>query len=200
MEGFAKNLADFIIERETPRLNNIMREVAEKIQGDMVAVTYSVIDAFYADYRPEVYIRTDEYKAKHNNQKNKKGQFRQKKSDMEYKRGRDVSLASAIKTMEASNQPAIGVCRPIDGTNWSAGAIAGVVFDESYFAKRMKHSVKGDNFTEWDIVEDFLWGVHGNEAVATTDPSAGLVLYEYIDSYKPRFDKHYNDACKKIKK
>lgn len=195
MKDFTETLVNTIIERETPRLNNIMQEVAKKIQGDVVAVTYSAIDMFYQDYSPEVYIRTDDYKKRHNNQRKKNGQFRQKKSAMEYKRGRDVSLKSAIKTMEASGQPAIGVCRPLDGI---FGYQAGVVFDESYFEKRMLHSVKGSNFTEWDIVEDFLWGVHGNESVHTTDPSAGWALYEYIDSYKPRFDKHYNDACKKF--
>jgi hypothetical protein len=62
----------------------------------------------------------------------------------------------------------------------------------------MKHSYKGANFTEWDIVEDFLWGVHGNESVATTDPSAGYELYEFIETYRPRFDQHYKDACQKF--
>lgn len=200
MKGFTNALTDLIIETEMPRLNNIIKEVAKKIQGDMVAVTYSVIDAFYEDYQHSdgrVYIRTDEYKAKHNNQRDKKGQFRYKKSAMEYKRGRDVSLMSAVKAMETSGQPAIGVCRPLDGM---FGYQAGVVFDESYFQKKMKHSVKGDDFTEWDIVEDFLWGVHGNEAVYTTTPSAGWTLYDYIKSYKPKFDRHYNNACKKFRK
>ena len=199
MKDFARTLADLIIERETPRLNNIMQEVAQKIQGDMVAVTYSVIDAFYEDYTHadgRIYIRTDEYKKKHNNQRDKSGKFRQKNSKTEFIRGRDKSLMTAVKAMEASGQPAIGVCRPLDNR---FGYQAGVIFDESYFEKKMKHSIKGDNFTEWDIVEDFLWGVHGNENVATTTPSAGWVLYEYVNSYKPKFDKHYNDACKKFK-
>ena len=197
MKDFTNDLVNLIVSNEKPRLDNIMREVAEKIQGDMIAVTYSVIDAFYQDYSPQVYIRTDSYKAKHNNQRDKNGRFKNKSSDMEYKRGRDVSLMSAIKNMKASNQPAIGVCRPLDG---EFGYQAGVVFDESYFSKKMQHSVKGNNFSEWDIVEDFLRGVHGNESVATTTPSAGRILYEYLNSYKPRFDMHYNNACKKFRK
>ena len=197
MKDFTSDLVNLIVSNEKPRLDNIMREVAEKIQGDMIAVTYSVIDAFYQDYSPQVYIRTDSYKAKHNKQKDKKGRFKNKSSDMEYKRGRDVSLMSAIKNMKASNQPAIGVCRPLDG---EFGYQAGVVFDESYFSKKMQHSVKGSNFSEWDIVENFLWGVHGNESVATITPSAGWVLYEYLNSYKLRFDIHYNNACKKFRK
>ena len=196
MKNFTETLVNIIVEIETPRLNNIMQEVAKKIQGDMVEVTYSAIDNFYQDYAPMVYIRTDDYKKKHNNKRNKKGQFTRKNSGMEYKRGRDVSLMSAIKTMEASGQPAIGICRPLDGDLF--GYQAGVIFDESYFEKRMLHSVKGSGFTEWDIVEDFLWGVHGNESVHITEPSAGLLLHDYVESYKPRFDKHYNDACKKF--
>lgn len=200
MKNFVNTLTDLIVENERERLGNIMYDVAKKIQDDVIEVTYNVIDAFYQDYTRadgRVYIRTDEYKAKHNGQRDKKGQFRKKKSKMEFTRGSDVSLMSAIKNMEASGQPSIGVCRPLDG---AFGYQAGVVFDESYFTKKMKHSVKGDGFTEWDIVEDFLWGVHGNEAVYTTTPSAGWALYNYINSYKTRFDKHYKNACKKFTK
>ena len=195
MKDFTNDLANFIVSNEKPRLDNIMREVAEKIQGDMISVTYSVIDAFYQGYSPQVYIRTDTYRVSRSHPKDKKsGQFR-KKNKTELDRSGDVSLMSAIKSLGESGQPAIGVCRPLDG---GFGYQAGVLFDESYFSKKMRHSVKGNNFTEWDIVEDFLWGVHGNESVATTTPSAGLVLYEYLNSYKPIFDMHYNNACKKF--
>lgn len=204
MRNFADVLADVIVETEKTRLNDIMKYVANKIQDDVVAVTYNVIDAFYTDYTqpPRVYIRTDEYKKKHNLDKNgrkhdKKGHL-SKMSKTEIARGKDKSLMSAIKDLNASGQPAIGVLKPIDGT---IGYQAGVLFDEDYFNNEsgMRHSIKGKNFTEWDIVEDFLWGVHGNESVYTTTPSAGYALYQYIDNYQSRFDKHYKDACRKFK-
>lgn len=195
MKDFANTLIDLIIENEMPRLNKVMRYVAGKIQEDFIGVTYRLIDAYYADYMPPeraYYIRTDEYKSKHNNQRNKKGQFRQKKSKAEYDRGRDKSLMSAIKALDASGEPAIGVCRPIEGTN---GYQAGVVFDPDYFNKNMQHTYKG--FTEWDITENFLFGQHGNgEAIHFTEPHADIVLRDYLNSYKTRFDKHYNDALK----
>lgn len=194
MKNFTDALVDSIIENEKPRLNRIMNEVAKKIQSDVVAVTYNLIDAFYEDYQRSdgrVYIRTDENK----HPQGKDGRFKNKNST-QWKRGHDRSLMSAIKAFNTSGEPAIGVCRPLDG---AFGYQAGVLFDEGYFNSTMKHSVKGKNFTEWDIAEDFLWGVHGNESVYTTTPSAGWALYEYIDSYKPRFDKHYSDACKKFK-
>lgn len=196
MRDFIDELETLIGKRETKRLDNIMYEVAQKIQGDVVAVTYNVIDAFYEDYTREngrKYIRTDEYKHPHG----KGGKFRyKKKSEWGSLRNDDVSLRSAVKKME-NGEPAIGVCRPLDSMY---GYQAGVIFNEEELSKTMRHSVKGDGFTEWDIVEDFLWGVHGNESVYTTTPSAGWALYDYINSYKPRFDKHYKNAIKKFNK
>jgi len=194
MKDFTDGLMTLISQNEAKRLDNVMYDVAQKIQGDLVAVTYNVIDAFYEDYTRDqgrTYIRTDEYK----HPRGKNGKFRYKNRS-EWKRSNDVSLRSAIKSME-SGVPAIGVCRPIDSR---FGYQAGVIFDEEQLSKKMRHSVKGNNFTEWDIVEDFLWGVHGNEAVYTTTPSAGYVLYNYVNSYKTRFDKHYKDAIKKFSK
>lgn len=195
MKSFVNDLVDLITENEKDRLNNIMYDVAQKIQGDVIAVTYNVIDAFYEDYtidKGRVYIRTDEYKHPHGTD----GKFRRKTNvERGSSRNNDVSLMTAIKRME-NGEPAIGVCRPLDGY---FGYQAGVIFDEETIANKMRHSsVNGKNFTEWDIVEDFLWGVHGNEAVYTTTPSAGWALCEYINSYKTRFDKHYNDALKKF--
>ena len=78
MKDFTDDLATLIGQKEADRLDNIMYEVAQKIQGDVVAVTYNVIDAFYEDYTREdgrKYIRTDEYKHPHG----KGGKFRYKK-------------------------------------------------------------------------------------------------------------------------
>lgn len=195
MKDFTDDLVTLIGQREANRLDNVMYEVAQKIQGDVVAVTYNVIDAFYEDYTysdGRKYIRTDEFKKQPHG---KDGKFRNKNKG-EWRRASDVSLKSALKKME-NGEPAIGVCRPLDGMY---GYQAGVIFNEEVLSKTMKHSVKGDGFTEWNIVEDFLWGVHGNESVYTTTPSAGWALYDYINSYKPRFDKHYKNAIKKFSK
>jgi hypothetical protein len=208
MKNFTDELVDIIIQGETPRLDAIMQDVAKKIQGDMVAVTYSALDMFYQDYMPpdRKYIRVDEYHKRHKMDKYgrvrdkngriiKKSAAKESLSETERRRANDRSLMTAMKAMKASGQPAIGVCRPIDGL---FGYQAGVIFDEEV-AKRMHHSDKGNGFTEWDIVEDFLWGVHGNEDVYTTTPSAGWVLYEYVSSYKPRLDMHYKSALRKYR-
>ena len=110
MKDFANVLADFIIERERPRLDKIMQEVAKNIQGDVVAVTYATLDAYYADYDPEVYIRIDDsYRPR-----GKDGKFRNKKK-AEWDKSQDRSLKSAMTALGESGQPAIGVCRPLDG-------------------------------------------------------------------------------------
>ena len=131
MKNFIDDLTTLIGEKEAKRLDNIMYEVAQKIQGDVVAVTYNVIDAFYEDYTKadgRVYIRTDEYKHPHG----KGGKFRyKKKNEWGSPRNTDVSLMSAIKRME-NGEPAIGVCRPIDGF---FGYQAGVIFDEESVAQ-----------------------------------------------------------------
>lgn len=198
MKDFASTFADLIISKEKTRLNDIMQYVANQIQRDVIDVTYATLDAYYQDYMPPdraYYIRTDEYKAKHNRPKDKKsGQFK-RKNKTEWSRSSDKSLMSAIKTLGESGQPAIGVCRPLDGM---FGYQAGVVFDPDYFERAMHHENKG--FTEWDIVENFLFGQHGNgEAIHFTEPHADMILREYINSYKTKFDKHYNDAFKKFK-
>lgn len=196
MKDFASTFADLIISQEKTRLNDIMQYVANQIQKDVIDVTYATLDAYYRDYMPPdraYYIRTDEYKARPR-AKDKKGQFK-RKTKTEWSRSSDRSLMSAVKALGESGQPAIGVCRPLDGM---FGYQAGVVFDPDYFEMAMHHENKG--FTEWDIVENFLFGQHGNgEAIHFTEPHADMVLREYINSYKSKFDKHYNDAFKKIK-
>ena len=189
MKNFHNTMANLIVQNETPRLNNIMQEVSKRIQKDFIEKTKEVVDKFYQDYTQadgRVYIRVDEYRATPSKRRDSKG------NRLVRKRDRNVSLRSATLKNWDADEPAIGVCRPLDGIlGWEAG----VLFDESYFQRHMKHSYKGDGFTEWDIVEDFLWGVHGNESVYTTDPSAGYELYEFVNNYKSRFDKHYNDVC-----
>ncbi len=191
--------ADWILSNERHKIDKIMREVAKKIQGDMVGVTYRLIDMYYADYRPEVYIRTDDLSRP---KQGKDGKFIKKTSN-ERKRlnSDDVSLKTAIKALSESKEPAIGVCKQLDG---GVGYQAGVLFDPGYFEDKMHHSVMGKNFTEWDIAENFLFGQHGNGSARSavtefTEPHADMVLRDYLNSYKSRFDKHYQAAYKKYK-
>lgn len=188
MKNFNQALLDLILDKEMPRLNMIMEEVSKDIQKDLIKKTKDVIDKYYQDFDPEFYIRVDDYRATPSKRRNKNGNRLIRKKD------RNVSLRTAIT--RGLDNGAVGICRPLENM-W--GYQAGIQFDELYFNQHMKHSYKGDNFTEWDIVEDFLWGVHGNVDVATTDPSAGLELYEFINTYKPKFDQHYNNALNKIK-
>lgn len=191
MKSFSDELTDLIIQNETPRLNDIMREVSKKIQKDVIQKTKEVVDKYYQDYTQEkgrVYIRVDEYRMTPSKRRDKNG------NRLVRKRDRNVSLRSTITKNWDSNQPAIGVCRPLDNIlGWQSG----VLFDEGYFQTHMKHSHKGKNFTEWDIVEDFLWGVHGNESVYTTEPSAGYELYRFIENYDIK--KLFNDTVIKYK-
>ena len=193
MKDFASALADKILANESHKIKEITREVAEKIQKDMVDKTYALIDMYYTDYRPEVYIRTDEL----TKQKRGKGGKFKKKTTNERKRlaNGDVSLRTAIKALDESGQPAIGICKPLDD-GW--GYQAGVLFDEKYFYDKMQHSVHGPNFTEWDIALNFLWGIHGDPSISVTTP-AGVELDKYINTYKQRFDEHYQAAYKKYK-
>lgn len=191
MKSFSDELTDLIIQNETPRLNDIMREVSKKIQKDVIQKTKEMVDKYYQDYTQEkgrVYIRVDEYRMTPSKRRDKNG------NRLVRKRDRNVSLRSTITKNWDSNQPAIGVCRPLDNIlGWQSG----VLFDEGYFQTHMKHSHKGKNFTEWDIVEDFLWGVHGNESVYTTEPSAGYELYRFIENYDVK--KLFNDTVIKYK-
>lgn len=192
MNNFTNELVNLIIQNETPRLNNVLQEVSKKIQNDVIQKTYEVVDKYYQDYTKEdgrVYIRVDEYRATPSKRRNKKG------NRLVRKRDRNVSLRSAITrgTMR-DDEGAVGVCRPLDGIlGWQAG----VLFDEGYFQRHMKHSYK-HGFTEWNIVENFLEGIHGDESVYITEPSAGDELYMFIEGYKNTFDKHYEDACQKF--
>ena len=193
MKNFVNSLTDLIIENEKERLNEIMYEVAQNVQKDVIEVTYKLIDAYYSDYTHDmgrVYIRTDEY----HRPRGKNGRFKQKTNKTsKINRSSDVSLRSAIKALE-NGEPAIGVCRPLDG---SFGYQAGVVFDEEKLVSKMKHSVMGANFQEWYIVENFLAGVHGADDVYITAPSADMILDNYIYSYHSNFDKHYKNALNK---
>lgn len=195
MKGFADYLAEFIIETERTKIDKIMHYIAERAQNDLVLTTYSILDAYYQDYMPPeraYYIRTDELKHK---KSKKSGKFA-KKSKTEQKRANDISLMTAMKALNESGQPAIGVCRPLEGA-W--GYQGGVLFDPDYFNGAMKHSQRG--FDEWEITENFLFGQHGNgAAIHFTEPHADILLRQYIEQYGARFDMHYRDACKKFKK
>lgn len=190
MENFANALVDLIIEREKPRLENIMRYVADKIQTDVINETRRLTDEYYTSWYPNVYVRTDDYISRHSIDKsgrkhNKKGHLIAR-SKAEASRAGDVSLMKTMQALTAGSTPALGVCEPLGGV---MGYQAGVLFDAGLFEGMMKHSVKG--ISEWSMVENFLAGKHGN---AGQSASVSAALNNYIHSYQAMFHKHYNDA------
>lgn len=199
MKDFADALINTILEREASKINKIMQYVAEKIQIDAIGCTYAVLDAYYNNYSPEYYIRTDELSQRNRGSNGRFTKKLKKERKRDTKRYSDISLRTAMMALGESGQPAIGVCKPLDN---GLGYQAGVLFDPGYFDKAMKHSVKG--FNEWDIVENFLFGQHGNgskfsSVTPFTEPYADMELRNFINTYSSKFDKHYRDAYKKFK-
>ena len=199
MGNFADALADIILQNEAPKLDKIMRYIAEQAQNDIVQATYTAIDAYYQDYSPLYYIRTDKLSQRKRGDSGKFVKKLKNERKRNTKRYRDISLQTAVKALDESGQPAIGVCEPLDS---GIGYQAGVLFDPNYFESAMRHSIKG--FTEWDIAENFIFGQHGNGSAQSsvtefTEPHADIILRDYINAYGPKFDKHYQDALRKFK-
>ena len=198
MKDFADEVVSLILADVQPKVDGIMRYMANQIQGDFVAVTYRLLDMYYANYSPEQYIRTDKLKGglEKNGKKRKNGRYT-KTTSAEKARRNDISLRSAMTAM-IGGQPAIGIARG----DYANGYIAGVCFDESYFDSAMKHSVHGDYFDEMDIVSNFLFsadGDYGYGNIASRSPSAATELENYLNNYDAKIDKYYKDACKKFK-
>ena len=195
MKDFANALVDLIIENEKPRLENITRYVADKIQTDVINETRKLTDEYYTSWYPSVYVRTDDYIGGHGIDKsgrkhNKKGHLIAR-SISEAKRAGDVSLMRTMQALTAGDKPALGVCEPLAGA--IGGYQAGILFDAGLFEGMMKHSVKG--ISEWQMVDNFLSGDHGG---AGQSASVSAALTNYINSYQGMFNKHYNDAWRKF--
>ena len=192
MKKFADILADTIIERESDRVNNILTEVTTKIRDDFVQEVYRLVDEYYDNYTPARYVRLYEPKRK---LRNKKGTTRSKP------KSGGVSLYKAI-TKGGLEDPIIGVSGQ-KGDVW----VGGVIFDQSKLGYRtgMRHPDAG--ITEWNIFTNFLFagkGEHGDIRSYLTEgyehPSADEELMYFYNTYKPKLDKHYQDAFKKYTK
>lgn len=190
MRNFADVLANVIIENEVPRIDSIMGEVTKNIRDDFADVTYSLIDDYYFEYTPIRYVRLYGRKKA---TRNKSG-----KTSAKSKGG--VSLHAAI-TRQDGDGPVIGIYEGNYYDGWSAG----LSFGEDYFTdidNHIRHIGKGKDFTEWNIVENFLFSDsdgYGNHPLMQRSPAANDILINMLNTYKSRFDYHYKNACKNNK-
>lgn len=193
MKDFTNELVDLIIENEIPRLDKIMNEVTQKVRTDFAREVYRLLDEYYDNYTPIRYVRV--YGAKRK-LRTKSGTTTRKP------RAGQVSLHAAI-TRGGENAPAIGVA----GGSYYDGYVGGVVLDEKKFkGNGMRHIGKGKGFTEWNIVENFMFAGEGVgygdwrsvSVSGFSGHSADEAMNMFMDFYGPTLDKHYNDALKKF--
>lgn len=195
----ADKLFDMIIEREKPKLENIMRHMTEQIKNDFVQETYRLLDIYYENYTPRVYIRTDELRgkvSKNGRFRGKNGKFLKPSKTIQDRLANDRSLKEAMKTPGS-----IGVARLAE-SGW--GYIGGIIFDEADadYHLDMKHSNRG--IEEFDIVTNFLFSDDANQtgnaaAQYRNFPSANVGLEAFLKSYDKKIDKMYTDACAKFR-
>lgn len=191
MKDFTNELVDLIIENEKENLDKIMNEVTQKITTDFARETYRLLDQYYDNYTPIRYVRVYGSKRK---LRTKSGTTTRKP------KAGQVSLHAAI-TRGGEDAPAIGV----SGGSYYDGYIGGIVLDPDKFkGNGMRHIGKGAKFTEWDIVENFMFAGEGGYGdirshIDYNHPSADTELGLFMDSYGPTIDKYYNDALKKVR-
>ena len=188
MKKFTDALADLIIKNEMPRIDNVMREVTEKISIDFAKEMFKLIDAYYDNYTPIRYVRVYGPKRK---LRTTSGTTKRKP-----RRGQ-VSLHAAV-TRGGEEAPAIGV----SGGSFEEGYFGGIAFDpENFSGDKMRHIGKGKDFSEWNIVENFLFEGEGKYGDIRSyldggGPSADQVMWEYMQNYDTKFDMHYKNALK----
>ena len=191
MKKFTDALADLIIENEIPRIDNIMREVTKNISIDFVKEMFVLIDAYYDNYTPIRYVRV--YGPKRT-LKTKNGKTKRKPS------GGQVSLHAAV-TRGGEGAPAIGV----SGGSFEEGYFGGIAFDPGMFSGNdMRHIGKGSNFSEWNIVENFLFAGEGGYGdirshIGYSHPSADKVMWDFMQNYDTQLDMHYQNALNKFR-
>lgn len=190
MNKFTDALADLIIENEIPRIDKIMREVTDKIRDDFVEMTNSLIDDYYFDYIPVHYVRVYGGKRK---LRTKSGATKRKP------RGGQVSLHTAIRRMGTDERYAIS------GGSYNDGYVGGIVFDPENFKENgMRHIGKGKDFSEWNIVENFLFAGDGGYGdirshIGYSAPSADKMMWDFMQNYDARLDQHYQSAFNKFR-
>ena len=191
MKDFTNELVDLIIENEKKNLDKIMDTVTQKITADFARETYRLLDQYYDNYTPIRYVRVYGEKRK---LRTKSGTTTRKP------KAGQVSLHAAI-TRGGEDAPAIGVT----GGSYEDGYVGGIVLDSDKFkGNDMRHIGKGKDFTEWNIVENFMFAGEGGYGdirsyVDYSYPSADAGLNLFMDSYGSKVDKYYNDALSKIR-
>ena len=162
-----------------------------KIRTDFVRETYRLLDQYYDNYTPIRYVRVYGKKRKLHT---KSGTTTRKP------KAGQVSLYTAI-TRGGEGAPAIGVA----GGSYYDGYIGGVVLDSDQFKRNgMRHIGKGSKFTEWNIVENFMFAGEGGYGdirsyIDYGYPSADTELGHFMDLYGPTVDRYYKDALRKFK-
>ena len=190
MKKFTDALADLIIENEMPRIDNIMREVTKNISIDFATEAFRLVDEYYDNYTPIHYVRVYGPKRK---LRTKSGKTSKKA------RSGQVSLHAAI-TRGGEDAPAIG----ISGGSYEEGYFGGIGFDPSMFSENgMRHIGKGSRFSEWNIVENFLYAGEGGYGdirshIGYGHPSADQELWAFMNAYDARLDMHYQNALNKF--
>lgn len=190
MKKFTDALADLIIENEIPRIDNIMREVTKNISIDFAKEAFRLVDEYYDNYTPIQYVRV--YGSKRT-LRTKSGKTTRKA------KGGQVSLHAAI-TRGGEGSPAIGV----SGGSFEEGYFGGIAFDPGMFTGNgMRHIGKGSNFSEWNIVENFLFAGEGGYGdirshIGYNYPSADQEMWNFMQNYDTKFDTHYQSAFNKF--
>ena len=190
MKKFTDALADLIIENEIPRIDNIMREVTKNISIDFAKEMFRLLDAYYDNYTPIRYVRV--YGPKRT-LRTKSGKTKRKPI------GGHVSLHVAI-TRGGENNPAIG----ISGGSFEEGYFGGIAFDPGVFSGNgMRRIGKDSDFTEWNIVENFLFAGEGGYGdirshIEYSHPSADQEMWAFMSAYDTQLDMHYKSAFNKF--
>ena len=191
MKKFTDALADLIIENEIPRIDNIMREVTTNISIDFAKEMFKLVDAYYDNYTPIRYVRVY---GKKRTLRTKSGKTKSKP------KGGQVSLHAAV-TRGGEGAPAIAV----SGGSFEEGYFGGIAFDSANFSGNgMRHIGKGKDFSEWNIVENFLFEGEGGYGdirsyLGSSGPSADEVMWDFMQNYNTQFDMHYNNAFNKFR-
>lgn len=193
MRDFTDALVDAIVNNERDRIDRIMEEVTMNIQKDFANKMYELLDEYYENYEPIRYVRLYGRKKK----------LRRGATQMKPKKG-GVSLHAAI-TRGGENAPAIGYV----GGDYEEGYYGGISFNPDYFRgadNHIRHIGKGKNFTEWNIVENFLFAGDGGygdwrstSESGWTGTSADTEMQAFMNSYDQRLRQHYNNALNKNK-
>lgn len=188
MKDFTDVLVDTIISKERDRIDKVMKEVTMNIQRDFAEKMYELLDEYYENYEPIRYVRLYGRKKK----------LKRGATKMKAKKG-GVSLHAAI-TRGGFDAPAIGYV----GGDYDNGYYGGISFDPDYFTgqdNHIRHIGKGKNFTEWNIVENFLFAGEGGYGdirsyIDYSHQSADAEMQAFMAAYGPTFDRHYQNALK----